>query len=236
MGYGCQAVSSAGQLAQQHWNETPLFVSEEKRYGMYPWLPKAAEFKGHRGEHVLEIGCGTGCDLLQFARNGALATGVDITDKHLELAKQRVNGQATVLRADGAFLPFPPESFDYVYSHGVIHHSDRPRLIVEEIFRVLKPEGWFNIQLYADKSYNLWQAKRQFPNDWRLRIENSIAPVHIDFYSPKDAAALVRPARHVHVRKFHCAATVRGKDVSWFSQRFARLLGYYVVVTGKKPQ
>src|SRR5208282_6660125 len=117
--------TAATHLAQRHWNETPLFVSEQERYRIYPWLPKAAEFEEHRGERVLEIGCGTGCDLLQFARNGAFATGVDITDKHLELAVQRVNGQATVLKADGAFLPFPNESFDYVYSHGVIHHSDR---------------------------------------------------------------------------------------------------------------
>jgi SAM-dependent methyltransferase len=226
----------AAHLAQQHWNETPLFVSEQERYSIYPWLPKAAEFQDHRGERILEIGCGTGCDLLQFARNGALATGVDITDKHLELAKQRVGGQATVLKADGVSLPFAGGTFDYVYSHGVIHHSDRPRLIVEEIFHVLKPEGRFNIQLYADKSYNLWRAKRTFPNDWRIRIENSTAPVHIDFYSPKDARALVAPAVEVHVRKFHCNVSICGMDLSWLSQRFGRLLGYYVVISGKKPR
>jgi ubiquinone/menaquinone biosynthesis C-methylase UbiE len=225
----------AAQLAQQHWNETPLFLSESERYGIYPWLPRAAEFSEHRGERVLEIGCGTGCDLLQFARNGAHAVGVDITDQHLELARQRVIGEATVLKADGANLPFPAESFDYIYSHGVIHHSDRPRAIVEEIFRVLKPDGRFNIQLYAAHSYNLWHCKRESPNDWRIRIENSIAAVHIDFYSARAARDLVASARQVRVRKRHCWASVRGHDISWLSQRFGWLLGYYVIVTGKRP-
>src|SRR5215471_2811604 len=82
-------MESAG-LARAHWNERPLFLSQEERYRIYPWLYEAAEFCHHRGERVLEVGCGTGVDLLQFARNGAIATGVDITDEHLRLARERV--------------------------------------------------------------------------------------------------------------------------------------------------
>src|SRR5260370_10946674 len=119
-----------------------------------------------------------------------------------------------VLKADGASLPFAAESFDYVYSHGVIHHSDRPRAIVEEMFRVLKPDGRFNIQLYAAHSYNLWRAKRKFPNDWGIRIENSTAPVHIDFYSPKTARTLVATTLDVRVRKIHCCVTIGRVDLS----------------------
>src|ERR1700733_4704158 len=72
----------AAQLAQDHWNETPLFLSEQERYSTYPWLYDVAEFREHAGEKVLEIGCGTGADLLQFAKHGAIATGVDLTEKH----------------------------------------------------------------------------------------------------------------------------------------------------------
>ncbi len=112
---------SAADLAIKHWNLTPLYYSEEERYGVYPWLYEAAEFTHHRNERVLEVGCGSGCDLLQFAKHGALATGVDITPKHLDLARQRVGNLATVLGSDGVNLPFPDASFDYVYSHGVAH-------------------------------------------------------------------------------------------------------------------
>ncbi len=218
-------LSQAAQLAQNHWNETPLFISEEERYTIYPWLPAAGEFDQHRGHRVLEVGCGTGCDLLQFARNGASAVGVDITDKHLELARGRVNGQALVLKAEGAKLPFPDESFDYVYSHGVIHHSDHPRAIIDEIFRVLRKDGRFNIHLYAAHSYDLFVSRLRYPTTWRTHIENSTDPVHIDFYSPRAARSLVAPARDVKIQKFHCS----------LAQNFAWLLGYYVVITGKNP-
>lgn len=215
----------ASELAQQHWNETPLFISAEERYSIYPWLPAAAEFAQHRFERVLEIGCGTGCDLQQFAKHGARAIGVDITEGHAQMAGARLRGTATVVLADGTCLPFNDCSFDYVYSHGVIHHSDNPRLIIDEIFRVLKSEGRFNIQLYASQSFDLWKKKLRYPRTWRCEIENSTTPVHIDLYSPGAIRRLVSPARDVEVRKFHCS----------LSQSLAPLLGYYVVVTGRKP-
>src|ERR1700744_722655 len=105
----------AAQLAQDHWNETPLFLTEEERYSIYPWLCDAAEFRKHAGERVLEIGCGTGRDLLQFAKHGAIATGVDLTARHVELARERVGDLAVIPHADMRHLPFEDGSFDYVY-------------------------------------------------------------------------------------------------------------------------
>jgi hypothetical protein len=40
----------AAQLAQSHWNETPLFLTEEARYSAYPWLYEVAEFRKHHGD------------------------------------------------------------------------------------------------------------------------------------------------------------------------------------------
>ena len=85
-----KSMLDAAELAQSHWNETPLYLSEQERYSTYPWLCEAAEFKTHGGERVLEIGCGTGADLLQFAKYGAVAVGIDLTAKHVELARERV--------------------------------------------------------------------------------------------------------------------------------------------------
>lgn len=45
---------NAAELAQAHWNKTPLHFSEEERYQDLPWLPGAAEFAQHAGERVLE--------------------------------------------------------------------------------------------------------------------------------------------------------------------------------------
>src|SRR5260370_952254 len=107
---------NAGGLAQAHWNKTPLYFSEEERYGTLPWLCEAAEFRRHAGERVLEIGCGSGCDLLQVARHGAIATGVDISERHIQLARDRVGGSAVVKYGSACQLPFAEGSFDYVYA------------------------------------------------------------------------------------------------------------------------
>jgi SAM-dependent methyltransferase len=95
----------AAQLAQSHWNEIPLFLTVQERYSTYPWLYEVAESRKHQGDKVLEIGCGTGSDLLQFAKHGALATGIDLTGKHVELARRRVGNLAVVYEADGSQGP-----------------------------------------------------------------------------------------------------------------------------------
>jgi SAM-dependent methyltransferase len=215
---------SAADLAIKHWSETPLYFPEEVRYGTYPWLYEAAEFRNHRGERVLEIGCGTGCDLLQFAKHGAIATGVDITPEHLELARQRVGDLATVMEADARNLPFPDACFDYVYSYGVLHHSDEPRKIVEEIFRVLRPGGRFNVHVYAKISYfTLWSILRHGFR-WKLWIENSRTPVHIDLNTARSLRRLFAPAQ-LRVEKYHCEP--------W--QVLAPLFGWFLVAKGRKP-
>ena len=105
-----------------------------------------------------------------------------------------VNGWAdlaTVVRGDGRNLPFPDASFDYVYSHGVLHHSDEPQQVVQEIFRVLRPGGRFNIHVYALISYfTLWTMLRQGWH-WKLYIENSRDPVHIDLNTGRSLTEIV---------------------------------------------
>jgi SAM-dependent methyltransferase len=192
----------AGQLAQAHWNETPLFLTEEERYSTYPWLYEVAEFRIHHGEKILEIGCGTGSDLLQFAKHGATATGVDLTTKHVELARRRVGDLAVVLEADARHLPFEDASFDYVYSHGVLHHSDEPEKIVSEMFRVLRPGGRINVHVYALWScITLWGVVRH-GRGWKRHIENSEAPVHIDLYTRRKLRRLFGP--NISIEKYEC--------------------------------
>lgn len=215
---------AAADLAMKHWNATPLYFPEEERYAIYPWLYEAAEFRHHRGQRVLEIGCGSGCDLLQFSKHGAIATGVDITPRHLELARQRVGTLATVVEADARNLPFPDASFDYVYSHGVLHHSDEPRKIVNEIFRVLRPGGRFNVHVYAMISYFIVWSMLRRGFQWKLWIENSRDPVHIDLNTARSLRRLFAPAK-LSIEKHQCKP--------W--EGLAPLFGWFLVARGVKP-
>jgi SAM-dependent methyltransferase len=214
----------AAQLTQAHWNETPLFLTEQERYSTYPWLYDVAEFGKHAGDKVLEIGCGTGADLLQFAKHGAIATGVDLTARHVELARKRVGDRAVVLQADMRHLPLEDESFDYVYSHGVLHHSDEPEKVVREIFRVLRPGGTINIHVYAFWSYfTLWSFIRN-GRKWKLHIENSEAPVHTDLYTGRKLRRLFGPS--ISIEKHQCEPF----------ELLAPLFGWYLVVKDRKSQ
>jgi SAM-dependent methyltransferase len=215
---------SSSQLATTHWNKAPLLYSERERYSAYPWLTKAAEFDRHKGERVLEIGCGTGCDLLQFAAHGAFPVGIDITPEHLRLARERVGNLAEVVPGDGANIPFVDASFDYVYSHGVLHHVDKPRRMVHEIFRVLRPGGRFSVHVYALWSY--WPALLilKHGRNWKLWIENSRDPVKIELYSARKLRRLFAPA-NVSLEKF---------GFENFSL-LAPFLGWFLVAKGQRP-
>jgi SAM-dependent methyltransferase len=214
---------SATRQSIEHWNKTPLYISEEERYSRYPWLYEAAEFRAHRGERVLEIGCGTGCDLLQFAKHGALAVGIDVTPTHLELATLRVGQMASVVPADATALPFPDESFDYVYSHGVLHHIDRPRDVVKEILRVLRPGGRFNVHVYNRWSFVPLDMMRYHGFQWRRWIENSRDPVHIELYSKRKLRKLFAPIK-LEIERHE----------GYFADFLAPWFGWFLVVRGTK--
>ena len=133
---------------------------EKHRYSEYaPWMPRVMGFDQFRGARLLEIGCGMGTDLLQFARGGARCTGIDLTPRSVEITRHRfklydVHGAFTL--ADGEHLPFASETFDVVYSNGVLHHTPDTAGAIREVHRVLRPGGTAKVMLYHRNSLNYW--------------------------------------------------------------------------------
>src|SRR5256714_12079058 len=130
---------------------------EEHRYRTEWHIPDAAGFERAKGLRVLEIGCGLGTDGARFARAGASYTGVDLTEAAVSLARRRfeLEGLPGEFRvADAEALEFADESFDLVYSHGVLHHTPDAASAVGEIRRVLAPGGRAVVMLYHRDSYN----------------------------------------------------------------------------------
>ncbi len=130
---------------------------EAHRYTKEWHIPIAADFASARGRKVLEIGCGLGTDGARFAEAGADYTGVDLTEAAVELARKRFelfDLPGRFQTADAENLDFSDESFDLVYSHGVLHHTPETKKAIGEIHRVLRPGGRAIVMLYHRDSYN----------------------------------------------------------------------------------
>lgn len=165
---------------------------EAHRYTKEWHIPVAADFAGASGLKVLEIGCGLGTDGAQFADAGADYTGVDLTDAAVELARKRFElfGLAGKFQtADAENLDFADDSFDLVYSHGVLHHTPETAQAIREVHRVLRPGGRAVVMLYHRDSYNyrvnislLRRAGAQL-----LRWEPGVKLVHLLTGEPLDS-------------------------------------------------
>jgi SAM-dependent methyltransferase len=130
---------------------------EAHRYAKEWHIPVAADFRSARDLKVLEIGCGLGTDGAQFAEAGADYTGVDLTEAAVDLARKRFelfDLPGKLQTADAENLDFADESFDLVYSHGVLHHTPETAKAVKEVHRVLRPGGHAVVMLYHRGSYN----------------------------------------------------------------------------------
>ena len=133
---------------------------ERHRYSEYaPWMPRLMEFEKFRDARLLEIGCGMGTDLLQFSRGGARCVGIDLTPRSIEITQHRFKlygADGAFMISDGEHLPFRSESFDVVYSNGVLHHTPDTEGAIREVHRVLKPGGVAKVMLYHRNSLNYW--------------------------------------------------------------------------------
>ena|SRR5580765_6603377 len=133
---------------------------ERHRYQEYaPWMPEVMGFDQFAGQRLLEVGCGMGTDLLQFARGGAQVTGIDLTPRSIEISRHHLSlysQPGDFANADCERLPFADETFEVVYSNGVLHHTPDTEGAVREIHRVLRPGGIARVMLYHRSSWAYW--------------------------------------------------------------------------------
>jgi len=150
---------------------------EARKYFVEPHISRFADFKRWRGKRVLEIGCGIGTDTINFARHGAMVTAVELSQRSLEIARQRaeVYGLENRIRfyranAEEMTQVVPVEPYDLIYSFGVIHHTPDPEQVVDQIRHYVRPGSTIKLMVYNRHSWKvLWIilkfGKGQF---WRL--------------------------------------------------------------------
>jgi ubiquinone/menaquinone biosynthesis C-methylase UbiE len=266
-------VSSAAQKKEEvreFWNADPcgtrylegnqdFDAHARARYALEPFIFNFADFHRALGLRVLEIGVGMGADYLQWLKAGADAIGVDLSPTSVERASQRcaMAGFKPNLRvADAEQLPFADNSFDVVYSYGVMHHSPNTEQCVREAFRVLKPGGEARIMIYHHPSLTgamLWLRYGLITGkSLRQSVFDHLESPGTKSYTKQEAQQLMAGFHDVKMRiefspgdlllhqpsqKFQSAfyRLVWKLFPRFLIQRVGRRWGLFLLVTGSKP-
>jgi SAM-dependent methyltransferase len=128
------------------------------RYERESHIPGCLDAVAFGGKRVLEIGLGLGADSEQIIRRGGQWTGIDLTAESVDRVRTRLELRRLpyggVIQGSVLELPFPDNSFDVVFSHGVLHHVPDIARAQSEVARVLRPGGEAVVMLYAKYSLN----------------------------------------------------------------------------------
>ena len=132
-----------------------------RKYRVEPHIIDFADFASYKNKKVLEVGCGIGTAAQSFIENGAIYTGIDISDKSIEIAKKRLD----IFDLSGNLFQANIENmnhmngndFDLVYSFGVLHHTVDIHKSLENVYNMLKPGGQFKLMLYAKNSWKYFE-------------------------------------------------------------------------------
>ncbi len=239
------------QFTDFDWGSKEFFDEVERfRYASQPFMDPLIGFDAFRGKKLLEIGCGLGTDLLQFARGGAIVTGVDLTPRSIELVKRRFALYRLPVEAhvaDAEHLPFADGSFDIVYSFGVLHHTPNTQQAIGEVHRVLARGGSAIIMLYHKNSlhyalgtplhalHRLSKLQRQSVGEDWVRIYDGANNPLGKAYSKKELRSMFSSFDNL---SFTLCDPIRRNVPSWFNKLNQRVLakhtGFWIVIKGNK--
>lgn len=171
------------------------------------------------GKSVLDIGCGAGgIDIALVRNHGAgYVTGLDVEDPVLAharalIAREGLDGRIGLVKVAPGPLPFPPACFDIVFSKDSIIHIPDKAALMAEVFRVLRPGGWF------------------LASDWLIGTDD-VSPLMADYIASEGLDfGMATPARYLAAMEAAGFAdrTTTSRN-AWYRQRareeLARLKG-----------
>lgn len=125
-----------------------------------------------KGKRLLEIGCATGkgLKLVSSLLQTKEQVGIDLNVNLLQASKHELNDSAIqYITGDAETLPLADNSFDIIVSVESSHQYPRPALFFKEVFRVLRPGGYFCYTDFSSPSYHqmdslhsLYKKERKF--------------------------------------------------------------------------
>lgn len=150
------------------------FAKKEVRNGWYKdsfsylkFIPK--EIYMGNDKLGLDVGCGSGADMINISQYGAKIIGLDLSDSIRNTYENVKNlRNISIVQADVYNLPFQDAKFDFVYSFGVLHHLYAPEQGFRRLVSKTKKDGFVIIYVYEDFS------ERSALERFLLKIVNSL--------------------------------------------------------------
>jgi SAM-dependent methyltransferase len=185
-----------------------------------------------QGKLVLDVGCGMGRFAEVVTRWGARVVGIDFSAAAEVAARNLADREFIAFQADVFSLPFAIETFDCIYSMGVLHHTPDCEKAVKVLPQYLKPGGTLAVWLYS--GYNKWyrfsDQYRKITHRMSPRALHSFFRVAVPLFYWLDrglrAVPLVgKPAagviHHVFPVNRHPDAEIRVLDtLDWYSPKY----------------
>lgn len=176
-----------------------------------PWdsipFDSLIDFSSLTDKDVLEIGVGNGSHAQLIASRAHSFTGIDLTEyavrsttdrlRHFNQGRPGVN----IVQMDAEKMSFADNSFDFIWSWGVVHHSANTRKVLEQMHRVLRPGGCAITMVYHRNFWNYYvvaglfsgafRGKRPRPFSWHEARQRMVDGAIARYYSVREWKALV---------------------------------------------
>jgi SAM-dependent methyltransferase len=136
-----------------------------------------------RGESIIDIGCGTGNELLTFLDRGLRVTGIDASPYMIDIASKKIGNRADLHRGFAEDLPFDDNSFNYACLITTLEFVEDPKKAIEEACRVAKDKIFLGVlNRYAIKG-----VQRRIKGIFTRTIYN-----HAHFFSIWELKEIIR--------------------------------------------
>lgn len=184
-----------------------------------PWILKTIEDEKKGSLSILDIGCGAGFLSNYLAEKGHFVTGIDLSEKSLEIAKKKKTG-ATYILANALSLPFQDASFDVISAMDLLEHVENPSKVIEEASRVLKPNGLFFFHTFNRNLLSYLLIIKGV--DWFVKNAPKDMHVYSLFIKPEELKSMMQ-------KQELSLGSIQGLVPDPFSKGFWRMLSQKVV-------
>lgn len=150
------------------WDSGWEIIFKKRDWGTYPSEDLVRFIKSHlkvKGKKILEVGCGAGANLWFLYEQGLKVHGIDGSATAVKKAKKLLKfkkAKAKLKIGDIISLPYKDNFFDFIIDIECLYSNSElnTKIILNEIYRVLKPKGIFLSKSFGKKSSNINNSKK----------------------------------------------------------------------------